>query len=1357
MTRRRAFQLAVVAAFFFAVGFTYEYHLPQIESWLLLKIEEQAAKHSPVQVFPKRLRLSLFPLGVSLEETRIVPKPGLDKTLAPTELKQVAVGINVFSLLRGEVRLSRVIFRDSTVTVFLRPELFAKKNGSKPGGPLSPDILKDLPIDEIQFENMTFMGRVDPQALVFKISELDLDLVNLYNSIYLYVGSPSWQFKPAGPYPTMNIEAQIRGLMDATELRISALKVKSEQSFVVASGLLNGDFLNAAVNTGRFSLRTHIDLPNIANWVRVLPEPPALPALAGQLNLSTEIAYKGKGLKPDVDISVDTKGVAVDKFKLGDLLGKLSVTANSVTSENLHVHNEAGDIKFEDLNVKWTPPPAGSQKKIPDINLETTVGIEKIELRQFLENLGVKHVPIHLDVSAHAPCKGSFDGHLNIRCEGEVHGEELTVKNMSGKKTIVKAKQFHGKGFATVDEKKVTYEAEARMSDKSTGRSKGVIDYDKGFKIDFEGDNLEFNDIQNLVDLKLEGSTKVKGFTQGDSSWAMVKMDLEPKNFWLEDFGIGDFTTEMTYKAGHLLLENIEGQFGVSRYSGKVDINLRDDTIAINNKLSFVDLKDLKSILSRRLPIPVDLTGTGSGQITASGPLDIERLNYQVNSNFYRGTIAHETYDSLHFDIDGINGVAHTRRVQATKANGQLEMRGILKPAWSIDSVFVGRALRLEQSELISTLGFDLQGQTDFNVILRGPIKKPHLELNGRLSKVIIADQPQEDSSFRLDINSSRMAGSGSFLGNKIQSQVVYPFDLKDPFALELKTTNWDFTNLFSLISKSAHQSDFQTGLTMEAKLHSDDGGFWNSSGSLEVKDLHLRKGSEVMKSDGPMKLSFKNGVINSDNCVVTSGDNFLKLNVQNFSRDHLNADLNGKLNLGMLGLLTPFITDLRGNVALSVDLKGSAAKPLLSGSTFIDKSYVKLRDFPHPFSNLRADLLFNQQTLMINAFNGELGGGKITADGRISFLARDNVPVDIKGSFNDVSLNIPDGYKSRGSGDIAIKGQKFPYQLAINYNIVGGDLTAEFAASGEQGAIKASPYLPKFVKEESFDPFVFDVKVDLVKPVLVSNSLLKAQVQGQAQIKGTPDHLLLTGSFSPLPGGKFMFRDQPFDIQTGYVEYANYPPENPRIYLSATAHVTEVVTDSQHFNQTPVGSGIAAAVPRQVENQYDISLLVQGRVQPQPQITFSSQPQLSQRDIVSLLALGMTPNALDESKSSSSSSAGGAAVGSALLQQPVGKKLKDSLGVDLKVSTAPPTATDPTAAPMVTFSKQWTPKFSASASSTFGTNTTNGVKLEYKMNRSVSVIGSWDNREQSTTVFEDKKESGSIFGLDLEYRVNFK
>lgn len=82
MSKKGLFQFSVVIAFFFALGFTYEYHLPQIEAYLLAKIEEQAAKHTPLQVFPKKLHLSLIPTGVVLEDIRIVPKQGLDQTLA---------------------------------------------------------------------------------------------------------------------------------------------------------------------------------------------------------------------------------------------------------------------------------------------------------------------------------------------------------------------------------------------------------------------------------------------------------------------------------------------------------------------------------------------------------------------------------------------------------------------------------------------------------------------------------------------------------------------------------------------------------------------------------------------------------------------------------------------------------------------------------------------------------------------------------------------------------------------------------------------------------------------------------------------------------------------------------------------------------------------------------------------------------------------------------------------------------------------------------------------------------------------------------------------------------------------------
>src|SRR5262249_17205558 len=132
-------------------------------------------------------------------------------------------------------------------------------------------------------------------------------------SLYLYIGSPALQFKPAGDHPTLNMEIQARGLMDASEVRISALKIKADESFLVASGILNGDFCNAHINAGRLSMRTHVALDNIANWLRVLPQPPEMPRMAGTVSVNSEILYKGPNEKPELSLNLETKEVVIDK------------------------------------------------------------------------------------------------------------------------------------------------------------------------------------------------------------------------------------------------------------------------------------------------------------------------------------------------------------------------------------------------------------------------------------------------------------------------------------------------------------------------------------------------------------------------------------------------------------------------------------------------------------------------------------------------------------------------------------------------------------------------------------------------------------------------------------------------------------------------------------------------------------------------------------------------------------------------------------------------------------------------------------------------------------------------------------
>ena len=73
----------------------------------------------------------------------------------------------------------------------------------------------------------------------------------------------------------------------------------------------------------------------------------------------------------------------------------------------------------------------------------------------------------------------------------------------------------------------------------SKGRSSGSIGYETGFKINFEGDKVALQDITNLADLKIEGTAKVKGSTEGNTDAATFTMDLEGQDFWLEDFWLG--------------------------------------------------------------------------------------------------------------------------------------------------------------------------------------------------------------------------------------------------------------------------------------------------------------------------------------------------------------------------------------------------------------------------------------------------------------------------------------------------------------------------------------------------------------------------------------------------------------------------------------------------------------------------------------------------------------------------------------------------------------------------------------------------------------------------------------------------
>ncbi len=1338
--------------FAFLLGFFRAYHLPKIKDWLLIEVEKQSQKHSPFRVWPQTVEVKMFPPGVRFSDVRILPQGNLAKNLSPIHLKNFEVSISVLGLIQGSIRASKISIEKPVLNLIFKQSLAelldAKNENIQNSNSFDLDQIFRLPVDEVELNNVVVQAKFGNDNLAARLLDSNISVENKYKSLLLKADLPEITVKQLGDKPDMTFSLNTKTLVEKTGIQVSSFQLKANNSFAVASGKVQGDVEAFKMKTIDLNSRALFQLNEIYDLIPVFSNKLKIPKLKGSIGIDTKISYDFDKTIINGTYSLESKNVEVQNRLIGNVRSQGNFSKDSVSTPLITVKNRSGFVELKNLTASL-----GETS-----NIQGILKVNWLSIRPFLNVIDVGLIPVESRLNGEFPCKGTLRPKIKIDCTGQAISKNLHIYSGDDKSTIVKVPFIQADGTITVTDSLVSYNAKLKAGNKSRGSSKGSISFNKGFNISFIGERLEMSDIEDLVGLKLEGAAALSGTTTGTSKWGTVKIDTRAKQLWLEDYGLGSVDSIILYKDGKLTFRKIKGQFNSSRYEGQLTIDIQKKELFLNQKMPFVDLADVQKIFSRKMKLPIRIDGTGSGQLKAWGPLQFNRMNYNLESSFYRGEVAKETFDKAIFNVTSENGNVKASKVQITKSESTIDLNGTVSPEGKIDAVVVGRQLRLEQSENLSKAGLDIAGQFDSTLLLKGQLPDPEIILNGRLRKLVIGNSPAEDSSFQLNIMKDRLKGNLDFIGKTLKANFIFPYNEKGPFSLNLKTTRWDFTNLFTIFSSTAKKKDFVTQLTSEVKLASPSGGFWNSTGSINVESFLLQRGPLSMTSAGPMFIRFRDGVINSKDLYLKGEGTFLKVDILNARKQALNTDINGKVDLSLVSLLTPFLDDLRGKLSLALKTQGPLNNPSAIGSAFIEDGYVKLDGFPHPFDQINADLLFNQKSLVINAMKASLGGGPIKGEGKIQINSLSHVPVDIRATFEDISLNMPDGMRTKGSGQVQFVGQRFPYLLKGQYNVSYGDITMDFTGSNTKAnEIKPSEFLPKFLTEDSFQPIRLDLDINIKKPVAVRNERIDAQAQGKITVKGTPDKLLLNGVINPIAGGIIKFKDTEFEINNGYVDFRNSAPENPIIYLTADAKVTE---------KTVVARGGSEDSPnyREESTDYEVEMLVQGQA-PNIKINLSSQPPLSYQQIVSLLALGMTtattidetynPNQQASRDDALASGVIGTQIGMGLIGRGLSEPLKERLGVELKISTSQST-TDNATYPKVIFSKQWTPKWETSASRTIENNPKSDVKVEYKLNNNISFIGLWEGREQTATDTDQEEEENKV-GMDVEYKVNFK
>ncbi len=1323
-SRKFWLSIALLAATGFLTGSLVGAGIPKLKTYALVKIEKLSQERLYIRILPKNLSFHLFPLAVSFQNVRLVPKEELKTLFDPFEIGEVKVEFSVFHLIKGSLRINRLAIRATKFDLHL-PDSKAKLSHRPLDGLFS--ILEKLPLQYLDIEDADIKIWVPFPRTEIAISKLLLNAEKYNEELVLNLASESIYLKDLTSKADLRIGTDCKVFLSPQKIVVSHFNIQRGNSNFVFSGVALGDIEALAIKEYDLKAQGNLSLDSLSTWAsKALGNSNQIPKINGTADIAAELKLR-PGQTEEYKFDIKTQNLKVLKYFIGEVQAKGALSKKEVSIPSLQVKNDSFIVELENLKLLLNEK----------IQLTTLAKVKSLSIFELFKNLGLKEIPLWINANGELPCEAELKPSFSLKCTGSLNGKNLQLKsNMKTDRVIVKIDSFSAIGNLQVDATAVNFEANVSMPN-SKGATQGVVTYADGFHIKYQAEKLDFKDVTNLANLKIEGNTQLSGETSGDSSIATMALQMNGIDFWLSDFWLGSAKTNLSYAKGKLNFSGLNGRYPNSNYQADVSLDLLANRISVLGRSQKLDAIDLLQIFSRKVKLPFNMSGIGSLQAKVWGPLQFNALSYDIKSQISRGNLWREPFEQIIFDLHARDGEVETDRVQMVRGGQVINLTGVGHPNGDIDVTAHAQNIKLEESPNFEDFKLNITSLAEFDLKLQGYVLKPDADLFAKLTKTSVADHPTGDSDFHVKFRESTIETQGHFLSDTIQTDLIIPLNANAPYALKLKTRDWNFAPVFAPLKAMGAKRDFDSKLTSEISLTSPAGGFWNSSGKIGIQKFELKRGALSMAAPYEIKIKVSDGRFHIENFVLAGQNTNLKVADAAQSTDKIDWQLNGKLDMSLISLLLPFFEELRGELSFACNLKANPSRLDLLGSAYIEHGFLKLFDFTHPFDEIRADILFNKKKVLVNSIKGDFAGGLISGDGNLEFKAFHNFPFQINASLDKVNLKVPDGFLTKGSGKVSLSGTWFPFLLKGNYDVSDGLISKEFGGNDDNATSKVNQYLPKSISEESQSPLLLDLEVTFNKGLPIRNSLMEGILKGKMNIKGPLEKASLLGVVTAVPESKVKFNDRPFEVITANFTFDNPKEINPKLYLSARTHIDP-------------------STPNSKDVEYDVNLLVQGTAQ-KPVVVLTSQPVLTQPDIISLLALGTISTNASSNTSQQNGNPGFMLPSSVLKQSPIGKELKDRFNVDLQF-TSGFDETDKVGVQKISLSGKLSDKLGWVYNRSLGAKSNNEVSLKYNLSKRFQVVGSFVNRQANESEAQQQKiDNPNILGLDLEYRFQFK
>lgn len=389
---------------------------------------------------------------------------------------------------------------------------------------------------------------------------------------------------------------------------------------------------------------------------------------------------------------------------------------------------------------------------------------------------------------------------------------------------------------------------------------------------------------------------------------------------------------------------------------------------------------------------------------------------------------------------------------------------------------------------------------------------------------------------------------------------------------------------------------------------------------ALELGELAVHYEEHTLRNLEPVVVRYTGDSVAVDSLFLqeegTGSELFVQGAVGLAEPNPLDLRLQGSVSTDWVELVVPTV-EMEGTFDALATVRGTLREPRLNGQGELRNGELVVEGFPQSLSDLSAVVLFYPQQVVLDRARANVGGGTLRASGRVGLFGPGGLDYNLQASLDDVTLRYPEGFWLRADaalslvstpdgrqlrGGIQLERAFFVQDVEVGIlQLLRGALRTQRLEVAETGELERSTRL--------------SLTVDAPGTVRVRNNLADLTGSASLTIRGSLARPIVFGEVELERGGELIYAENEFEVERARLTFASPTRIDPIIDLVATTEVRE----------------------------YAVTLSLSGRVETL-QARVSSDPPLSDLDVVALLTTGQTPGKRGSIPGASEAEASGAA-----------------------------------------------------------------------------------------------------------------